>query len=108
MSDSYPWSHPDLYTKQSPLFLADKIHTPLLLLHGTADTNVPIIESIQLFTALKLLGRPTALVEVKDQNHHITDYKKRERWLWTQMAWFQRWLKNDSSWWDALYPEKQL
>lgn len=108
MSDSYPWSHPDLYTHQSPLFLADKIHTPLLLLHGTADTNVPIIESIQLFTALKLLGRPTALVEVKDQNHHITDYKKRERWLWTQMAWFQRWLKNDPSWWEALYPEKHL
>ena len=108
MADSYPWSHPDLYTKQSPLFLADKIHTPLLLLHGTDDTNVPIIESIQLFTALKLLGRPTALVEVKGQNHHITDYKKRERWMWTQMAWMQRWLKGDPSWWDALYPEKHL
>jgi dipeptidyl aminopeptidase/acylaminoacyl peptidase len=108
MANSYPWTHPELYTRQSPLFMADKIHTPLLLLHGTADTNVPIIESIQLFTALKLLGRPTALVEVKDQNHHITDYKKRERWLWTQMAWFQRWLKGDSSWWDALYPKKTL
>ncbi len=108
MANSYPWSHRQLYVDQSPLFNADKIHTPLLLLHGTDDTNVPIIESLQMFTALKLLGREVALVEVKGQNHHITDYKKREKWLATQMAWFQKWLKGDPSWWDALYPKKNL
>ena len=108
MANSYPWSHRQLYVDQSPLFNADKIHTPLLLLHGTDDTNVPIVESLQMFTALKLLGREVALVEVKGQNHHITDYKKREKWLATQMAWFQKWLKDDPSWWDALYPKKNL
>ena len=108
MANSYPWSHRDLYVNQSPLFNADKIHTPLLLLHGDADTNVPPMESLQLFTALKLLGREVALVEVEGQNHHITDYSKREKWLATQMAWFQRWLKDDSTWWDALYPKKHL
>ncbi len=108
MANSYPWSHRKLYVDQSPLFNADKIHTPLLLLHGTDDTNVPIIESLQMFTALKLLGREVALVEVKGQNHHITDYQKREKWLATQMAWFQKWLKDDSSWWDALYPKRNL
>jgi dipeptidyl aminopeptidase/acylaminoacyl peptidase len=108
MANSYPWSHRDLYVNQSPLFNADKIHTPLLLLHGTADTNVPIIESLQMFTALKLLGREVALVEVKGENHHVLDYGKREKWLATQMAWFQKWLKGDSSWWDALYPKKNL
>ena len=108
MANSYPWSHRQLYVDQSPLFNADKIHTPLLLLHGNADTNVPLIESLQMFTALKLLGREVALVEVEGQNHHITDYVKREKWLATQMAWFQRWLKDDSSWWDALYPKKHL
>jgi len=108
MANSYPWSHRQLYVDQSPLFRADKIHTPLLLLHGNADTNVPLIESLQMFTALKLLGREVALVEVEGQNHHILDYGKREKWLATQMAWFQRWLKDDSSWWDALYPKKHL
>ena len=108
MAESYPWSHRKLYVDQSPLFNADKIHTPLLLLHGTDDTNVPIIESLQMFTALKLLGREVALVEVKGENHHILDYRKREKWLATQMAWFQKWLKGDSSWWDALYPKKNL
>ena len=108
MANSYPWSHRDLYVNQSPLFNADKIHTPLLLLHGDADTNVPLVESLQMFTALKLLGREVALVQVKGENHHILDYSKREKWLATQMAWFQKWLKDDPTWWDALYPKKNL
>ncbi len=108
MANSYPWSHRQLYVDQSPLFNADKIHTPLLLLHGNADTNVPLIESLQMFTALKLLGREVALVEVEGENHHILDYSKRSKWLATQMAWFQKWLKDDPSWWDALYPKKHL
>ena len=108
MANSYPWSHRQLYVDQSPLFNADKIHTPLLLLHGNADTNVPLIESLQMFTALKLLGRDVALVEVEGENHHILEYSKKLKWLATQMAWFQRWLKDDSSWWDALYPKKHL
>ena len=108
MANSYPWSHRQLYVDQSPLFRADKIHTPLLLLHGNADTNVPLIESLQMFTALKLLGREVALVEVEGENHHILEYNKKLKWLATQMAWFQKWLKDDPSWWDALYPKKHL
>ena len=108
MANSYPWSHRKLYVDQSPLFNADKIHTPLLLLHGNADTNVPLIESLQMFTALKLLGREVSLVEVEGENHHILDYNKKEKWLATQMAWFQKWLKDDPTWWDALYPKKHL
>ena len=108
MANSYPWSHRELFVNQSPLFNADKIHTPLLLLHGNADTNVPLIESLQMFTALKLLGREVALVEVEGENHHILDYSKREKWLATQMAWFARFLKDDPTWWNHLYPSKHL
>ena len=104
----YPWNARDMNTQQSPLFNADKIHTPQLFLHGTADTNVPVGESIQMFTALKLLGRETAFVAVKDQNHHILDYKKRLKWQETIFAWFAKYLKNDVSWWDELYPKKDL
>lgn len=108
MAGSYPWTRKDLYVDQSPLFNADKIHTPLLFLHGDADHNVPVGESIQMFTALKLLQRPTAMVLVKDQDHHITDYEKRLRWQQTIWAWFARWLKDEPQWWDAMYPEKTL
>lgn len=108
MAESYPWTRKDLYVDRSPLFNADKIHTPLLFLHGSVDTNVPIGESIQMFTALKLLGRPTAFVVVDGQNHHILDYDKRIRWQNTIFAWFQKWLKDDPSWWDSLYSPKSL
>ena len=103
MANSYPWTRKDLYVDQSPLFNAEKIHTPLLFLHGNADHNVPIGESIQMFTALKLLGRPTAFVVVDGQDHHVSDYGKRLKWHNTIMAWFQRYLKGDDSWWKAIY-----
>lgn len=103
MAGSYPWTRKDLYVNQSPLFNADKIHTPLLFLHGSDDHNVPVGESIQMFTALKLLGRPTALVVVDGEDHWVVDYSKRLKWTSTILAWFQRYLKGDASWWNAIY-----
>ena len=107
-ANSYPWNNRELFTDHAPLTLADRIHTPLLFMHGSDDTNVPINESIQLFTALKILGRETAFVTVKGQNHHILDYSKRIKWQNTIYAWFERWLKDDPTWWNTLYPEKNL
>ncbi len=108
MANSYPWNAKDLYVDNSPLYMADQIHTPLLFLHGSADTNVPIGESIQMFTALKLLGCETAFVVVDGEDHGIRDYAKRRQWLRTISAWFAKYLKEDSSWWDELYPPKDL
>ncbi len=105
-ADSYPWNNPQLYVEQSPLFLADRINTPLLLLHGTADTNVPIGESIQMYTALKLLNKPVEFIQVEGENHAIYDYQKRIGWNHTIYAWFAKWLKDDARWWESMYPDK--
>ena len=102
---SYPWNNPKLYTEQSPLFHADKINTPLLLLHGTADTNVPIGESIQMYTALKLLNKPVEFIQVEGENHAIYNYDKRIAWNNAIYAWFAKWLKGDSRWWDSMFGE---
>lgn len=107
-AESYPWTNPELFTKQGSLFNADKIHTPLLLLHGTEDTNVPIGESIQIFNALKILGRDVEFITVDGENHVITNVEKRQLWQDTIMAWFAKWLQGDSRWWDDLYPERHL
>lgn len=105
---TYPWNNPEFFTKHSPLFNADKIKTPLLLLHGNADTNVPVGESIQMFLALKLLGKTVEFVQVDGENHGVADYKKRIEWQNTIFAWFAKWLKDEPQWWDALYPERTL
>ena len=105
MANSYPWTRKDLYVDRSPIYNANKIHKPILFTHGTADTNVPIGESIQMYTAMKILGVPTAFVMVEGENHGIMDYSKRKKWINTMMAWFKRWLQDDDSWWNAMYPE---
>ena len=107
-ANSFPWNNKKIYVEQSPLFNADKINTPILLLHGNKDTNVPLGESLQLYTALKLLGKPVELIEVEGQDHHILDYKKRIKWQKTILAWFDKWLKDQPEWWGHLYPEGNL
>ena len=108
MANEYPWTNKRLFVDQSPLYNADKIHTPLLFVHGTADNNVPVGESIQLYTALKLLGRPTAMVLVDGQDHHIIDYEKRLKWQNTIFAWFAKWLQDDASWWTEMYGDEKM
>ena len=108
MANEYPWTNKHLFVDQSPLYNADKIHTPLLFIHGTADNNVPVGESIQLYTALKLLGRPTAMVLVDGQDHHIIDYEKRLKWQNTIFAWFAKWLQDDASWWTEMYGDEKM
>lgn len=100
----FPWSDRELFVEHSPLFNAEKIHTPLLLLHGTVDTNVPTNESQQLYTALKILGREVAYVTIDGENHVVADFNKKCEWAHTIQAWFAKWLKNQPEWWNELYP----
>jgi dipeptidyl aminopeptidase/acylaminoacyl peptidase len=105
LAGSFPWSDRDLYVEQSALFNADRITTPLLLVHGDSDTNVPVGESDQLFVALKMLGREVEYVQVQGQDHWVIDHDQRIVWNDTIMAFFARHLKGRPQWWNALYPE---
>ena len=101
-ANSFPWNRQDIYVDRSPVFQADEIHTPLMLVTGMADTNVPPGESLQMFTALKLLDRDVAFVAIEDQDHHILDYNKFIRWKEAIISWFDHWLKDEPEWWDEL------
>lgn len=105
-AESFPWNSPEIYIDQSPLFRADKVNTPILLLHGESDTNVPPGESIQFFTALKMLGKPVEMILVKGEDHLIVTYSKRIEWHNTIMAWWDKYLKDQPEWWNELYPDK--
>ncbi|MDY7095494.1 MAG: S9 family peptidase, partial [Acidobacteriota bacterium] len=101
-AESYPWNNPELFVGQSPLFAADKINTPLLLLHGDADTNVPPGQSHQLYTALKILGKEVELLTFDGENHRIMDRDRRELWSRAIIAWFDRYLKDQPEYWEHL------
>lgn len=102
---SFPWNNAELYTQQSPVFHADKVTAPMLLIHGDADTNVPAGESHNMYTALKLLGKEVELVEYLGVDHHVIDRKTRFHWWDTYMAFFDKHLKGQPEWWNYLYPE---
>lgn len=101
----FPWNNPEFYSKVSPLNHADKISTPLLLLHGDADTNVPPGQSQNMYTALKLLNKEVELITFNGEDHHILNPKLRLVWWDTILAWFDKQLKGQDSWWNHLYPE---
>ena len=105
---SYPWNRKDIFVENSPLYNADKFSNSILLLHGTADTNVPVGESLQYYAALKLLGKEVEMVLVEGEDHWVLDYEKRLKWHNTIMSWFDKKLKNQPQQWNDLYPEKNL
>lgn len=105
---SYPWNRRDIYVDQSPLFNADKVHTPILLIHGTKDVNVPTGQSIEFYTALKLLGKDAELVFVKDADHAVVDYNQRILWNNTILSYFAKYLKGQPAWWENIYKELNL
>lgn len=105
---AFPWNRRDIYVDQSPLFNADKVKTPILLIHGTKDVNVPTGQSIQLYTALKLLGKDAELVFVKDADHTVVDYNQRIIWNNTILAYFAKYLKGQPAWWEHLYKDLNL
>jgi len=73
-----PWQRPDLYTKNSPVFKADKITTPLLLMHNDKDGAVPWYQSIEFFTALRRLDKRVWLLQYNDEDHNLVERRNRK------------------------------
>jgi dipeptidyl aminopeptidase/acylaminoacyl peptidase len=67
------WQRPDLYIKNSPLFQADKVKTPLLMTHNDKDDAVPWYQGIEFFTALKRLNKPVWLLQYNDELHNLSE-----------------------------------
>lgn len=88
-----PWENPERWVALSPFSKVEAITTPTLWMGGELDWNVPIINSEQMYIAMKRLGRETQLVVYPDEHHGIrrpTFEKDRlERWI----AWFDHYLK---------------
>ena len=105
---AFPWNRKDIYVDQSPLFNADQVKVPILLIHGTKDVNVPTNESIQFYTALKLLGKDVELVLVKDADHAVVDYNQRILRNNTILSYFAKYLKDQPAWWEHQFKELNL
>lgn len=72
------WERPDLYLKNSPLFAADKINTPLLIMHNDADGAVPWYQGIELFSAMRRLGKQVWLLQYNGEEHNLMERRNRK------------------------------
>ncbi|WP_224482666.1 alpha/beta hydrolase family protein [Robertkochia aurantiaca] len=65
------WEDPDVYLENSPLFYADKIETPLLMMHNDNDGAVPWYQGIEFFVALRRLDKPVWMLTYNDEPHNL-------------------------------------
>lgn len=63
----------DLYLENSPLFKADRVKTPLLIMHNDNDGAVPWYQGIEYFTALRRLGKPVWMLEYNKEAHNLVE-----------------------------------
>ncbi len=93
------WAARDKYIANSPLFAADKINTPLLILHNDEDGAVPWYQGIELFVALRRLEKPAWLLNYNGNPHWVMGQPNRRDFAVRMQQFFDHYLK------DAPEPE---
>jgi dipeptidyl aminopeptidase/acylaminoacyl peptidase len=90
------WEAPNVYYDMSPFMHADKMKTPLLLIHGVADNNSGTypLQSERYFNALKGLGATVRLVMLPKESHGYAAKESILHMLWEQDQWLEKYVKN--------------
>lgn len=90
------WDAPNVYYNMSPFMHADKMKTPLLLIHGEADNNSGTypMQSERYFNALKGLGANVRLVIFPKESHSYRAKESILHMLWEQDQWLEKYVKN--------------
>ncbi len=90
------WDAPEVYYTMSPFMHAEKMKTPLLLIHGEADNNSGTypMQSERYFNALKGLGAVTRLVMLPKESHGYRAKESVLHTLWEQDQWLEKYVKN--------------
>lgn len=90
------WEAPEVYNNMSPFSHADKIKTPLLLIHGDSDNNTGTfpIQSERLFSAIKGLGGTVRYVSLPFESHGYSAKENILHMLWETNRWLEMYVKN--------------
>ncbi|MDC6350901.1 prolyl oligopeptidase family serine peptidase [Zeaxanthinibacter sp. PT1] len=93
------WDAPEIYYTMSPFMHADKMKTPLLLIHGEADNNSGTypMQSERYFNALKGLGATVRLVVLPKESHGYRAKESILHLLWEQDQWLEKYVKNKTA-----------
>jgi dienelactone hydrolase len=90
------WEDPDRYIRNSPIFYVNKVTTPLLLMHTTEDGIASFSQALELYTALRRLGKKVWLLEYTDGNHAVWG-KSAEDYAVRLNQFFDHYLKGEAA-----------
>lgn len=88
------WETPLRYIENSPIFWADRVETPLLMMHNDEDGAVPWEQGIEMFVALRRLGKPAWLINYNGEPHWPLPFQKRKDWNIRMQQYFDHYLRN--------------
>ncbi|KPE51951.1 prolyl oligopeptidase family serine peptidase [Chryseobacterium indologenes] len=87
------WEAPELYIKNSPLFAIDKVKTPVVIMSNDKDGAVPWYQGIEMFTALRRLGKPVWLLNYNGDDHNLMKRQNRKDIQIREQQFFDYYLK---------------
>lgn len=87
------WEAPDLYIKNSPLFTIDKVKTPVVIMSNDKDGAVPWYQGIEMFTALRRLGKQVWLLNYNGDDHNLMKRQNRKDIQIREQQFFDYYLK---------------
>ena len=88
------WEKPELYIENSPLFFADRVETPLLIMHNDGDGAVPWYQGIEYFNALRRLQKPVWMLNYNGDEHNLMKRANRMDLSIRMMQFFDHFLKD--------------
>jgi len=89
------WEYPERFIENSPLFFADRIRTPLLLMHGDEDGAVPWYQSIEMYLAMRRLGKDCIFLQYRGEPHHPQKYGNKLDYSIRMKQYFDHYLKGE-------------
>jgi dienelactone hydrolase len=89
------WEKPNLYIENSPLFHFPKVKTPVVIMHNDADGAVPWYQGIEMFTALRRLGKPVWMLNYNNEDHNLVERRNRKDIQIREQQFFDYLLKGD-------------
>ncbi len=87
------WERQDLYIKNSPLFELNKVKTPVAIMSNDADDAVPWYQGIEMFTAMRRLGKPIWMLVYNNEAHNLVERKNRKDIQIREQQFFDHYLK---------------
>lgn len=83
-----PWSDLAMFIRNSPITYAERVKTPVLLVHGDLDCNVPMTQSEEFFSALHRLGKRATFVRYWGEGHGIASPANQRDYIQRVFAWW--------------------